>query len=525
MLNSTTIRFCTDIFGLIDPDAEIDTEKDQDVLNPGDSGSDPGTTITTEPEVIAPFNRQAMAISKTAWNCTNKVGVTGFNITEYKPSGTKIRMIFKIGSKYYTLNSSGNLVEFTLAVTADNILKSGNYPSQLNALTDVPGFVGEKIYPIIALQAPSTAEDVPAVKMGLKVISASNVVTDTQTSDVYELTEGTDLPKIIEVTANIATTGEGSVTAQIRLRDAENNWTSYMDLDAATDKEAQAVQFKFVYKVATPDSTDSARVNFISVNHTFGRMIVSGEDADLYTVVQDYDVPLQMCYVVVRHAPLIDSKIDAYVNFMHAPKKRELLRLGRGNGSVRTLTLGEDGVKDNNINASTIKLYADDKLLTKFSYNSEVATVTFTAKNGAAIYASYEYDHDVEEWRKMTLDSTEPYNGATGDCASRFVYSLKDSEAADKVISNVRLRLRRPTGTVSGADLGTGTKHKRLTVLPHIPKTATITFTDEAVSWTYDEESNTLTTVAPTLVPIVVSYSWQGEPIKIYSVAAGWSVA
>ncbi len=521
MINSHPIRFCTDIFGFVDDEVEPNTENDRDITPDDNTGG----TVDSSTDITAAFNREALLISKTAFDCSNKVGVTGFDVTEYKPSGTKIRMVFKIGDAYYTLNSAGELAAFTKDITVANIVKSGNYPSQLNALVDVPGFVGKKIYPVIALQAPSTAEDVPAVKMALKVISASNTVSSTQTSDVYELTEGTDLPKIISLDANISVTGEGSVTAQVRLRDAENNWTSYMALEDAADKEAQAVQFKFVYKVATPDSTDSARVNFISVNHTFGRMIVSGEDADLYTIVQDYDVPLQMCYVVVRHAPLNDSKIEAYVNFMTAPKVRDYIRIGTATGNVQTLTLGVSGVADKNINTATIQLYSNNNLISNFSYNSEVSTVTFTAKKNTYIYASYEYDHGVENWRKMTLDSTESYNGTTGDCASRFVYSLADSEAEDKVVSNVRLKLIRPTGTVKNYDLGVGANRKKLVTLPHIPKVSTITFTDERVTWAYDEDSNILTVHAGREIPIVMNYTWQGEPIKIYSLVAGWSVA
>ena len=125
----------------------------------------------------------------------------------------------------------------------------------------------------------------------------------------------------------------------------------------------------------------------------------------------------------------------------------------------------------------------------------------------------------------MTLDSTEPYNGETGDCATRFVYSLSDSEAADKVVSNIRLKLIRPTGTVTEQNLGTGLKRSKIFVLPHIPKASTISFTDDRVSWKYNEDNNTLIVAAAKTVSMVVSYKWQGEPIKIYSVVAGWSVA
>ena len=254
-------------------------------------------------------------------------------------------------------------------------------------------------------------------------------------------------------------------------------------------------------------------------------MIVSGENADIYTTIQRYDIPLQMCYVIVRHAPLNDSKIEAYVNFMHEVKHRELIQIGTGTGALQTLVLGVNGVADNNIDTSTLQLFADGKSIGNFSYNSETSTVTFTTKKNNVVYASYDYDHDVEDWRKMTLDVTEPYNHETGDCASRFVYSLTDDEAAGKVISNVRLKLIRPTGKVKNTDLGKGAGKSKMFVLPHIPKASTIKFSDESVEWSYNEDNNTLIATAAKTVSMIISYTWQGESIKLYSLAAGWSVA
>ena len=518
MLVSNTLRFCTDIFGALEEE-DINKEQDGDVS---------GEIVSSTKPTASSFEKRALLISKsTYWDCTDKIAVTGFDITEFAPEGTKVRIMFKIGNKFGRVYNDGSFLEFTDPIDVTTVLKHGNTNAGLLAkLTDVPCFVGQKVYPIIALQATSDAVEMPSIKIGIKAISGSNVLTKIVESDPITLTDEATLPRIVSITPSTNCTGGGEVTVKVSLSEDGDNWTAFMELADAADQEALAVKFKFTYKVDTPNSIDSACVKFMTIAHTLGKMIVSGETADLYTVVQDYDIPLQMCHVTVRHSPLIDSQIEAYVNFMHAPKHRELLKIGTGNGALKEFVLGESATKpDLNIDASTIQLYVGPNPVTNFSYNSETSTVTFKATNTANVFASYDYDHDVEVWKKMTLDVTEPYNSETRDCASRFTYALSDAEAEDKLISNVRIVTKRPTGTVTNMDLGYGNKHTRLIVLPHRPKAASITFTEDGVSHIYNEDANTLAFAAKTTTPVIVSYTWQGEPVTITGISCGWSVA
>ena len=516
MLTSNTLRFCTDIFGALKEEA---INKEQD----GDAG---GETVTVVSQTTSSFESRAFLRSSLVWDCTNKIAVTGFDITVFEPSETAIRLMFRIGDKYGTLGTSGEFIEYTGEITAKNVLEYGNSPAELSSLLDVPSFVGQKIRPIIALRRSSATTDLPSIKIGINVISSSNVVTHIEESDSFVLSEEAELPRIISITPTFNCTGAGEVTVKVSLCDVDDNWTAFMDLVDAADQEAKAVKFRFVYKVDTPNSIDSASVRMLTITHTYGKMIVSGEDADLYTVVQNYDIPLQMCHVTVRHSPLTNSRVVAFVNFMHKAKQRELLQIGSGTGATQELVLGTStSSPDLNIDTSTIRLFANSTPISNFSYNSETSTVTLKATKNAVIFASYDYDHDVEVWKRMTLDVTEPYNNETGDCVSRFTYALSDAEAEDKVISNVRVVVRRPTGTVTNLDLGYGTKKTQLFILPHIPKAASITFTDSSVSYTYDEDTNTLAVVAKTTTPLIVSYKWQGEPVTVTGISCGWSVA
>ena len=515
MLVSNSMRFCTDIFGLID-----DVEEPEVDDTPQDTTDDSGQSSTTTPVEVV-FNKQALLVSKTALNCANKSEVNGIVITGAEPSGTKRRFLWKFDDKVYKLNSAGNASELTGDLTAAYVLKNGNPASGLNALTSVPAFVGKKIFPIIALQAPSNADEFPTAAVELKTKTSTDTLTDTKESIVYELTQG-ETPTISEITADTTIKGNASVDIKVRLQNANESWTDYMTLANAADKEALAVQFKFVYKVTTTDGSDSAKVNFINIDHTLGKSVVSGDNAYLYSIVADYDIPLQMCYVNVRHYPLVDSKIEAYVNFMHPTQHRELIQIGTGTGSRQELKLGVGGVKDNNIVASTIQLYVDGVSIEDFSYNSEISTVVLSAKKNSSIYASYDYERDDEVWRKMTLNVTEPY---TDDetVMSRFSYTLPDSEATDKTISNIRIHIKRPSGTVSNYSLGTATGKKQLFVLPHQAKASSIKFSED-VDWEYDNDSYILSVVAKKNTALVISYKWTGENVGIVSWAAGWAI-
>ena len=499
MISSNNMRFATDIFG----------------LTTADTGQD------DTPEIIVPFNKTALLISKQPLDCSNKSAVTGISISGLEPANTKRRFMFNYDGKNYKY-SSGSWNEYTGSITADNVLKDGNTAAQISALTSVPAFVGKKIYPIIALSAQSDAEDFPTAKLSLQTQVASETLTKIFESIQYDLVTDDSTPRIVEISADVETTGGGSATLQVRLRNG-STWTSYMTLANAADKEAQGVQFKITYKVTTAGGADSVKVKSINVDHTLGKTVVSGNNADLYTVVTDYENDLQTCYATVRHDPLTDSRLEAYVNFMHPPETRELISIGIGTGSRQECNLGIGGVCDQNIDASTIQLFADGDPITNFSYNSESSTVVVKVKSGEVISASYKFNHDAEEWRQMTLERTEPYtDGQT--YVSRFAYVLPDEETAGKTISNVRIKMIRPNGSVRNQNLGVATGKNQLFVLPHIPKASTIKFT-QSVDFEYNEENNILSLVAAKNTALKISYSWVGESIIIYSLAAGWACA
>ena len=530
MLVSNTLRFCTDIFGFIE-EVEEETQEDPTPVDP--ATDEPGTedppeepeTITKPTTVDAPTYKKALLISKTPINCSNKTAVSKIIISGSEPSKSKRRFMWKIGSNFYKF-VSGSLVEYTDDITVDNVLKKGNAATGVNNLTDITDFVGKKIYPVIALRAPADATEYPTAKIQVKATNTTETLTDVQETPEYNLTDSDAVPRIVAITADTSTTGNGSVDIKVKVKDADENWSDWLTIQNAADREAAAVQFQFTYNVTTPDGSDSAQVNEVVVEHTQGKTVVSGDDAHLYSTVINYQVPLQLCYCTVRHSELIDSTIDVYVNYMRAPARRELIQLGTASGARQEVVLGLNQVPDLNIDVSSIVLYADDEIFTAFDANSASGTVVLTAPQGKVIYASYDYNHDVELWRKMTKVATEPYTDDGETFVSRYEYELPDSDATDKVISNVRLVLKRPTGKVTSYTLNRNAKRKKnLFTLPHLAKRKTIKFTSADVEFDYDEQSGILFTVSPKNTPLVCSFSWEGEPIEIYGFSAGWSLA
>ncbi len=478
-------------------------------------------------------DKQALLVTKKALDTNGQTAVEGFTITGTQPTGTNRRFLFKVDDKVYKF-SGQNVVEYTGAIDAAGVLASGNTASEVTAVTNIPAWVGKKIYPIIALEAASGAVAMPTAKMSLKVRSATDVYENVTESAEYELAAaGGATPRIVEVSAKTTCTGQGSVKVEVRIRnrneqsasnEGENNtggdvWSEYMPLTAAKDRDADAVQFRMTYRVTTLSGADTAKVNSIVVKSTMGAAAVSGDTAELYSIITDYEHTLGTCAVSIRHDRLIDSKIGAYVNFMQPPKKRKLLPIGVATGASQQLMLGVDGVKDTGINQATLKIFADGKAITGFSYNTEVSEVTVTATVGAAITASYEYGHQQEVWREMAIDvNQQPYNDGT--YLTRFTYTLPDDEVDGQTVSNVRIQLYRPSGTVEAESLGVASGLVQQFVLSHAAKAETVQCNAD---FSYDADSQIITCVAPKDTEIVAKYDWVGENPTIRQWSAGWA--
>lgn len=469
------------------------------------------------------FPSKALLIAKVPFDATGKNVVEGFTITGNEPTGTNRRFLFKVDGSLIKF-VDGVPTVFTGNLDVDTVLEAGNTAAELTALENITAFVGKKIYPIIALYAPNDSPVFPSAKIGLRVRADIDVYQNVVESAEYDLAATDDsTPRISSISATTVLTGNGSVDILVRLRDAEGNWSAYMPLNEAQNAEATAVQFKMTFNVLTLDGSDSAKVTSITINHNMGATAVSGNVAELYSVVQGYEVDLQTCYVVVRHKKLADSTIQAYVNYMQPPKHRERIAIGVADGTFQQLPLGLDGEKDSGIDQNTLKIFADGEPLADFGYNVEVSEVTVTLPQGTAVTASYDYGRDSEIWLPMEqIIDSQPYLDDEQTYMTRFNFALDEDDTADKQISNIRLQLVRSDGRVEDESLGDATGLIQQIVLPHAAKQSSIELNAD---WSYNADSHVLTFVADKNTPLVLSYDYLGEQQEILSWAVGWTAA
>lgn len=464
------------------------------------------------------FAKQALLVSKIALDTSGQTSVEGFSIQGIQPSGTTRKILFLVDNKYWKF-SGQNLVEYKGPVTLEGVLANGNTVDEVVTVSSIPDWVNKKIYPIIALEAPVDATVLPTIKVGLKVKSNTEIFERTIDTAIIEIGNEGATPQLVELKAETTTTGNANVEVSVRIRNGDT-WTAFMTLPNAEGKDAQAVQFRAQYRVGTTTGTDSARVDNIKFRYTTGVTAVSGDIAELYSVVQDYGSDLSTAILSIRHKKLADSIINAYVSFLQPTKRRTLIPIGTASGSSEQFVLGVDGVRDVGIDQKTIQLYADGAPLMSFSYNTEVSEVTLTAPTNSAITASYEYNHQREVWREMTKDiDQQPYDDGT--VQTRFSYSLNDDEEKGLTVANVRMQLYRTSGSVDREVLGVGTGGVQMFVLRHAAKEETI---ECNADWSYNADSQIITCVAPRGTEIVAKYDWLGEQHVLYSWTAGYTV-
>lgn len=460
--------------------------------------------------------RQALLTSNDALDATGVSSVDSFAISGSEPSGTSRRIMFKIDDKIFRF-VNGTLTEYTGGATIANVLANGNTVAELTALSNITGFVDKKIFPIIALS--STNDDNPTIKIGITVTNTTEKKTWTGNTAIYplEIPEGGSIPIITSITADLATAGAGNVDIQVRIKNAEGTWSDWMTFDDAANQEASHVQFRNSYSVETV-GVDSAHINAIVVKYVSNTDLVTGSTAELFSIVPNFETDLRLCYVTVRHKQLLDSTIEAFVNFLPAYKTRERIQVGTGTGAASQYTLGVNATVDPQIDPASIRVFVDGVATDEFDYNTAAGQITVNAPSGVSILVSYNYDCGREDWKPMTVEAQQPYGDGT--YMTRFTYTLDDDTAAQR--ANIRLRFNRPAGTVTDASLGKATGKTQQIVLPHLATTSSIVFNAD---WSYDFDSRVLTFVAKKNTALKISYDYVGEQHQIYSWAAGWSAA
>ena len=263
------------------------------------------------------FNPRGYLVSKIPIDTTGQASINGFSIEGVQPSGSIRTAVFKIGDLYYyfpnIVNGEAVPVEFPYTINIDNLLNYGTPLSDLATINTINGWTGLQIYPIIALQAPSSdSASIPTAKIGIKSTSSTDQLSRTEETAEYEFaTEIGEKASIIDVTAKTTTTGSASISIRAQLRN-NDEWSADYQLSELKTLEAEAIKFKITYTVSALNS-ETAKVDQIQIRYSNGGSgAVAGYEADIVTIEQNYENGLRFSQATLRHNKLCIFQITTF---------------------------------------------------------------------------------------------------------------------------------------------------------------------------------------------------------------------
>lgn len=455
-----------------------------------------------------------LLVSKTGYglDCSQASKVTGFVVDGSFPSKSSAHVAFNTGEGWFRLNTSGQAEIFSLT-TPDiaTIRERGNTPAELSALKDVPALAGKVAQVAIGLYTSDTVNAKPTMKLGVRYTVTEQTLQTTKLSPVYSLGDGA---QIVDVKA--AVTGDVIVSGQVLRPDGTQS--PWLALSALSGEEAQAVQFRGVYTTPVLNGT-KAEVPELLMTYSTEKAITRGDaSGEVYTITEDWYIPVRQCRLTVRHSPLDRAILSAAICFRVTPKYVRSEQLGIGTGRRQTFALAHgEGVK-----YDSVRITVDGvDLLTGYEVNTEVGRVTCTVPEGSIVAASYTYGYDREVWQMMSV--SEQWEVGDYD-QTEFRYVLPDTEQARSVCA-VKLILGTTTGRASGEYVGMGSGIEQSYKLRYRVKENNIRVYGNGAelstkNWALSDNPQYIKIAAASGVRLTVTYDWLSENPNIYQLAA-----
>ena len=477
------------------------------------------TSDFTPPSTECFLGYKGLITSKTSINLLNKSKVKGFTIAGVQPANTNRKVAFKVDNKWNKLTTAGALSPLpTQAITSDSVLAEGNTVAELTALTNVPSLVGKLVYPAFALYANSNATVMPTIGMTVKaeIDTTVDVYTKTTYSQEFILHNERDVP-IKSITVDSNTKGNGKVTLKARYATfnetaTTEKWSNYVDLLSVINKKCHKLQIKADYQVSITNGSDSVTLNDVVI--TYAREVVAKSDGttDLVTLTEKFTNDLTYVHAYIKHAPLIDADLKAYVRLQKKTQKAELKLIGYGTGARKTYK-----VTDSGINQDSLMVYVNGKAVYDFDFNTETSEITLVADVDVPINASYEYGWELFNYVEMQKGVSQIND--SGAYTTEYTYTIPEHEG-ELTVTAIKYQLIRPEGKVTNEIISIGTGKRQFIQLPHFARKETIRCNGK---WSYDYDSKRLTVIAPANTNIVISYDWIAESPVVYGVMAGWA--
>ena len=343
------------------------------------------------------FRKRALLKTKHFWDFTNFTSVKTFQIAGTEPPETSRRIIFQIDDKLYRFVNN-ILDEYVWRGEIDDILKYGNTVGELLDLTDIPAFVGKKVFPIIALDAPSDAPVFPKINISVKVSSYNDVYTAYEFSPVYKLSENS---KIVSVIERKDERGNATAVSTCRIKKLSGEWCDWVYISEVQNQICSEIQFRTQFVLTTLDGTDAVENHTITFSYTENADKNAANFRNFYTKTENCEMDLKTCYLLINHKPLENATLQAFVNLMSPRKRRENVQVGTTAGIEQTLYL-----PDKYFAQDTLHVELNGVPFFDFDFDTASSALKFTAAAGQTVTASYDF-LPAENWQEMTQDFSE----------------------------------------------------------------------------------------------------------------------
>ena len=443
--------------------------------------------------------------STLCWNATGDTTVSGFTIEGTQPEDSRRRFIFEVDDQLFKFDGN-NIENFNYPLNFQNVIQYGNTAEELAAVTDIPAWLGKKIFPIIALDCPETSTTKPTAKISLNVNSINDIYAKDFFSPIFRFQLTGTRAKIKSAEIDFTTTGAATCLCYVRIKN-NDVWEDWTTLDAVKNKYGMAAQFKVRCIVSTFSGDDSVSFGGAKISYTTDDAIISGDTTEIYTIPENANYTLSACRALIRHEKLQDAEISAEAIYFDDIDSRENISVGVGEGVTTSYTL-----PDNFILQDTLKISAGGSEIENFFYNTQTSEIQVNAPVGSEIFASYKFGGNENFRKNLTLEST--YEDGE-NFATRFI----NDDVTDKKLAAIVYKIEKLRGSVV-ENLGTATGKLQTFKLNHRALKESLTCTG---SWTYDEDEQILKVVQPEGENISATYDFVGKSPIIFGYAAGWA--
>lgn len=447
-------------------------------------------------------------------DCSNASSVKGFEIDSNLPNITNCFVLFYLDSKWVKLDSAGAALEVNTSSPDFETLQShGNTPAELLSLTNIPAFVGKRIGFAVGLSSNDPANALPKIKFALKCENDSQILQTSQISPVYTF----DNAKIVSITPDFKTSGNGNITITAAIN-GEDNWR---DINSISGTDITSIQFKANFSIGNISSENYATLNSIKLIYAVKNSITEGyTTGELISNTENWFMNVHDCRLTLKHSPLENSNIRAFVSMRKAPKLIRGENIGIGSGARKTFQLANTS----GVRYDSVKLYFDNvQTFENYEINSQVARITCNAPEGVIVSCDYECDWDAETWRELSLKNRIALN----DCdQSEFSLALDDDNLS---VCAVKISLETSKGSITRETIGKGTGKTQTYKLSHKVDDGNISIFQNNAALSaknfrlHDDDTQFISIAANNGATLTASYNWISEAPIIYQFAAVFS--